>query len=72
MGLLAKDRFSPSTERPVDIELLLFLVERGDVVGDGLDAVVAAHAGHRVDAGGGHVATVSLVRVFAELVVGPR
>jgi len=27
--LLAKDRFSPSTARPVDIELLLFLVDQG-------------------------------------------
>ena len=44
MGLLAKDRFSPSTERPVDIELLLFLVERGDVVRINDDVVYAADA----------------------------
>lgn len=32
LKLLTRDRFSPSTEQPVDIELLQFLVERGDVV----------------------------------------
>ena len=44
LGLLTKDRFSPSTERPVDIELLLFLVERGDVVRINDDVVYAADA----------------------------
>jgi selenocysteine-specific elongation factor len=44
LGLLAKDRFSPSTERPVDIELLLFLVERGDVVRINDDVVYTADA----------------------------
>ena len=38
--LLAVDRFSPSTERPVDMELLLFLADRGDVVRVGGDDVV--------------------------------
>ncbi len=32
LSLIAKDRFSPSTESPVDIEILQFLTERGDVV----------------------------------------
>jgi len=42
--LLANDRFSPSTERPVGIELLLFLVERGDIVRVSDDVVYAADA----------------------------
>ena len=42
--LLAVDRFSPSTEHPVDIELLLFLVERGDVVRVNDDVVYLADA----------------------------
>ncbi|MEE8045277.1 MAG: selenocysteine-specific translation elongation factor, partial [Dehalococcoidia bacterium] len=32
LRLIAKDRFSPSTESPIDIEILQFLTERGDVV----------------------------------------
>jgi selenocysteine-specific elongation factor len=44
MKLLAVDRFSPSTERPVDIELLLFLVERGDVVRVSDDVVYLSDA----------------------------
>lgn len=42
--LLARDRFSPSTEQPVDIELLQFLVERGDVVRINDDVVYLADA----------------------------
>jgi len=32
LKLIAGDRFSPSTERPIDIEILQLLTERGDVV----------------------------------------
>ena len=32
LALISGDRFSPSTEHPLDIELLQFLAERGDVV----------------------------------------
>jgi selenocysteine-specific elongation factor len=32
LTLISRDRFSPSTEDPLDIELLQFLAERGDVV----------------------------------------
>ena len=42
--LLALERFSPSTEQPIDIELLLFLVERGDVVRISDDVVYLADA----------------------------
>jgi selenocysteine-specific elongation factor len=32
LNLISTDRYSPSTEKPVDIEILQFLTERGDVV----------------------------------------
>ena len=32
LKLISADRFSPSTERPINIEILQFLAERGDVV----------------------------------------
>ena len=32
LSLISTDRYSPSTERPIDIQLLQFLSERGDVV----------------------------------------
>jgi selenocysteine-specific elongation factor len=44
LTLLGKDRFSPSTEHPIDIELLQFLVERGDVVRISDDIVYTADA----------------------------
>ena len=66
--LLAVDRFSPSTEQPVDIELLLFLVERGDVVRISDDVVYLADAyedmeSRILDSGaGGREITIATVR----------
>jgi selenocysteine-specific elongation factor len=44
LSLISTDRYSPSTERPIDIELLQFLSERGDVVRIGGDIVYPADA----------------------------
>ncbi|MBT4342250.1 MAG: selenocysteine-specific translation elongation factor [Chloroflexi bacterium] len=44
LNLISTDRYSPSTERPIDIELLQFLSERGDVVRIGGDIVYPADA----------------------------
>jgi len=42
--LIALDRYSPSTERPIDIEILQYLAERGDVVRIAGDIVYPADA----------------------------
>lgn len=44
LTLLGEDRFSPSTEHPIDIEILQFLIERGDVVRISDDIVYPADA----------------------------
>ena len=44
LKLIAADRFSPSTEQPINIEILQFLSERGDVVRISGDIVYPADA----------------------------
>jgi len=44
LRLITENRFSPSTESPINIELLQFLTERGDVVRIGGDIVYPADA----------------------------
>lgn len=44
IDLIRKDRFSPSTEQSIDIELLQFLSDRGDVVRIGGDIVYPTDA----------------------------
>ena len=44
VSLISKDRFSPSTEQPIDIEILQFLSERGDVIRVSDDIVYHADA----------------------------
>jgi selenocysteine-specific elongation factor len=44
LALISSDRFSPSTENPLDIEILQFLTERGDVVRISSDIVYPTDA----------------------------
>ena len=66
--LLTVDRFSPSTEQPVDIELLLFLVDRGDIVRVSDDVVYVADAYDEMESrilesgAGGQEITITTVR----------
>jgi selenocysteine-specific elongation factor len=44
LKLISADRYSPSTERPIDIEILQLLTERGDVIRVGGDIVYPTSA----------------------------
>jgi selenocysteine-specific elongation factor len=51
LKLIAVDRFSPSTERPIDIEILQLLAERGDVVRISGDIVYPTDAYTEMESG---------------------